>query len=240
MIIKGRKKDVDIVETKINELLQNRKPAIGSRPNPAPTLRSATPTKNMYTALVVDDSLLKDYPAPLNKYTNILDHLHVTLQFKKDGLTAGDLAPVTPHLNKTVKIQILGRATNSNIDALYVKLLNLPAGITVKTKYPHITLRTADGVKPYESNTMLEKYAILKYNTDFKDSDFTFTKQTPDKTIDAKIGIYSNFPNKTRYGENKFRFKGGAHTRKRSRSNMTGPMRKSLRSSRETLVTDKV
>ena len=90
-------------------------------------------------------------------------------------------------------------------------------------------------MKPYDSNTMLKKHPKIQNGDSFTDGDFTFTKQDPEKIITSTLAIFSNIN-----GISKFRYKGGVrNTLKRSRPRVHAPKRKSLRSSRRTLATDR-
>jgi len=97
----------------------------------------------LYTALFVDDinSLKEKYP-PVhpNEYYH-----HSTIAFRpkdgKDNLEVG----------KKHKIAIMGRVTSDKVDAL---LVGNPQSVNDN---PHITLSTAEGIKPFVSNSEIAK-----------------------------------------------------------------------------------
>lgn len=68
---------------------------------------------------------------------------HSTIEFKPKDISNLDFGNYTP-------TKIIGRITTDKIDAL---LIENPKS---KNKYPHITLSTAAGVKPFESNAAFE------------------------------------------------------------------------------------
>ena len=93
-----------------------------------------------YTCVLINQNEL------LNRYgqthKNLYSH-HSTIEYKpKDikGLKVG----------KEVELKIVGRLTNDKLDVL---LVDNPYS---KNKYPHITLSTSEGVKPFESNIEIE------------------------------------------------------------------------------------
>jgi hypothetical protein len=99
------------------------------------------PEKVVYHADFVKnpESLKKEFP-PVHK--NQFYH-HATLEFKpesSEGIETG----------KAKTIQVTGRLTTSKVDVL---LVNDPKS---KNKDAHITLSTADGIKPVESNKEIE------------------------------------------------------------------------------------
>lgn len=94
----------------------------------------------LYTMVKVDKrQLLKLFP-PIHE--NVFTH-HSTIEWKPETLTVP--------LGKEVTLSILGRLTNDKVDVL---LVNNPWS---KNPYPHITLSTAKGVSPVESNRYLEQ-----------------------------------------------------------------------------------
>lgn len=96
--------------------------------------------KILYTMVKVDKKkLLKLFP-PIHE--NVFTH-HSTIEWKPETLNVP--------LGKEVTLSILGRLTNDKVDVL---LVNNPWS---KNPYPHITLSTAEGVSPVESNRYLEQ-----------------------------------------------------------------------------------
>lgn len=102
--------------------------------------------KIQYHALFVDDIYaLQRLFSPV--YSNIYYH-HSTIEFApKDASNI--------EVGKKIKLEIIGRITTDKVDALLV------VNPKSKNKYPHITLSTAEGVKPFESNAAFEKYPQL-------------------------------------------------------------------------------
>lgn len=82
-----------------------------------------------------------------NKYNQVHPNLyshHSTIEFKPQTI---ENLPVGENRN----IRIIGRLTTDKVDVLIV---DNPLS---KNKFPHITLSTAEGVKPFESNSEIEK-----------------------------------------------------------------------------------
>jgi len=75
-------------------------------------------------------------------HPNLYSH-HSTIQFKPTDIS--DL-PIGEEIN----IKVIGRLTNDKVDVLVVK------NPLSKNKFPHITLSTAEGIKPFQSNTEIE------------------------------------------------------------------------------------
>jgi hypothetical protein len=99
--------------------------------------------KIVYTALFVSDiDKLKHLFNSI--YTNKFYH-HSTIEFG-----AKDLDDI--EIGKKHKIKIVGRLTTNKIDCL---VINNPKS---SNKFPHITLSTNVGIKPFESNVELEKH----------------------------------------------------------------------------------
>lgn len=93
--------------------------------------------KFVYSAVFVNkDELKKKYP-PIhpNEYYH-----HSTIEFKPNNI---DNLPIGENIN----LKIIGRLKNDKVDALLVE------NSLSKNQYPHITLSTAEGIKPFESNS---------------------------------------------------------------------------------------
>lgn len=108
--------------------------------------------KIIYHALFVDKvDVLKDMFPPI--HSNIFYH-HSTIEFSpKDSSNI--------EIGKKYKVAIIGRITTDQIDALLVE------NPKSKNRYPHITLSTAAGVKPFKSNEAFEQNSLLieRFNT---------------------------------------------------------------------------
>ena len=99
----------------------------------------------VYTAMLVDDpsKLKKVYkPVHLNEYYH-----HSTIQFRPANLD-------NIEVGKKHKLKIIGRLKTDRVDVILVES-------TSENEFPHITLSTAEGVQPVESNEAL-KYASEK------------------------------------------------------------------------------
>lgn len=98
----------------------------------------------IYHALFVKDiQKLKELFPPV--HPNTFYH-HSTIQFKPkslEGLNIGEKS----------KLKIWGRLTTDKVDVLIVD------NKKSTNEYPHITLSTAEGIKPFESNSEI-KYNI--------------------------------------------------------------------------------
>lgn len=90
----------------------------------------------IYTAIFFDkDTITSKYP---QEHVNLYSH-HSTIEFKPESI---DNLPI----GETVKVDIIGRLTTDKVDVLIV---DNPFSTN---KFPHVTLSTADGVRPFESN----------------------------------------------------------------------------------------
>ena len=94
----------------------------------------------LYTCQLVDNpkELMNKYPTKLpNKFYH-----HSTNKFGKQ--------PFDDREGEKLRLHIIGRLTNDAVDALVVENPNSVNEI------PHITLATAEGIKPFESNNQLK------------------------------------------------------------------------------------
>ncbi len=110
----------------------------------------------VYTALFVKnrDSLIERY-APV--HPNEFYH-HSTISFKPGNWKEGIILWLDNSIN------IIGRVTTDKVDVLLVE------NHKSSNDYPHITLSTAEWVKPFESNNEISD-AILNWTViDIKDS----------------------------------------------------------------------
>lgn len=97
--------------------------------------------KAVYSAIFVDtDSVVASYG---QTHPNLYSH-HSTIEFKPETVTSLPIGLPTT-------LKIIGRLTTDKVDVL---LVDNPLS---KNKYPHITLSTAEGVKPFESNKAIEE-----------------------------------------------------------------------------------
>lgn len=97
-------------------------------------------TNIIYSGVFVNSNELKEKYPPI--YENEFYH-HTTIEFKPKDVSD---FPV----GKKVNLKIVGRLTTDKVDVL---LVESPLS---KNNYPHITLSTNTGVKPFESNSEIE------------------------------------------------------------------------------------
>lgn len=103
-------------------------------------------SKIIYSALFINDpGVLKAHFSPV--HSNLFYH-HSTIEFNPQDVS-------NIEVGKKVSLEIIGRITTDRIDALLVK------SPKSKNTYPHITLSTADGVKPVESNKAFTEHPDL-------------------------------------------------------------------------------
>jgi len=96
-------------------------------------------------AFVVKDDVWKLHQMFQPVHPNLFYH-HSTIEFKPT-----DLSNIEFGVKKEMKI--IGRLTTDKVDVIIVE------SPKSKNKYPHITLSTSEGIKPFESNTELEKHS---------------------------------------------------------------------------------
>ena len=75
-------------------------------------------------------------------HPNLYSH-HSTIEFKPTDISN---LPIGEEIN----IKVIGRLTNDKVDVLVVR------NPLSKNKFPHITLSTAEGIKPFQSNVEIE------------------------------------------------------------------------------------
>ena len=88
------------------------------------------------------------------------------------------------NVGKAVNLKVRARVTTDKVDALVVE----NPGST--NKYPHITLSTAEGVQPFESNSEIEKaFKIGSIDTTIESftSDFPVVKSIVGLAVNLKI-----------------------------------------------------
>lgn len=101
---------------------------------------------------------LENQKSPVISYGNFVNasHYHVTLEY---GLDASKLPKqVLDKIGKKVKVDVIANCNDDEIQAL---MINLPGEYKrlCKNKIPHMTISHKSGVKPFQSNAMLEKIA---------------------------------------------------------------------------------
>jgi GNAT superfamily N-acetyltransferase/predicted kinase len=94
----------------------------------------------IYTAVFFDtNEIVSKYP---QVHPNLYSH-HSTIQFKPTDIS-------NLPIGEEVNIKVIGRLTNDKVDALIV---SNPLSIN---NFPHITLSTAQDIKPFQSNVEIE------------------------------------------------------------------------------------
>lgn len=93
--------------------------------------------KIIYSAVFVNEEELKGKYPPV--FPNIFYH-HSTIEFKPNSIQ-------NLPIGERIDLKINGRLTTEKVDVL---LVDNPLS---KNEYPHITLSTNNGVKPFESNS---------------------------------------------------------------------------------------
>lgn len=121
--------------------------------------------KPVFTGLFVQDKELLKLIYPTVHENEFYDH--VTLQFKPGLISRSSLG-------EKGKILITGRLTTEKVDVL---LVDVP---DTQNEYSHITLATAEGVAPKESNSEISKYFELRDK--FDQLDFEIQNDAPWET----------------------------------------------------------
>ena len=94
----------------------------------------------IYTAIFFDtNEVVSKYK---QVHPNLYSH-HSTIEFKPKDIS-------NLPIGEEFKIRVIGRLTNDKVDVLIIE------NQLSKNKYPHITLSTAEGIKPFQSNSEIE------------------------------------------------------------------------------------
>lgn len=115
-----------------------------------------TPNKNLTQGYEKVLKTLKDNDVEIPKGQKIINH-HMTIQFRP-GMDMPE------NVGEEIELTLVGYAVDERALAVVVKR---PEGLEVKNKNPHITVAVANGVKPFYSNTLLEK-GYEKFKTPVK------------------------------------------------------------------------
>lgn len=99
----------------------------------------------IYNGIFVDEEKLKIKYKPIHE--NLFYH-HSRIEFKPNGVSAIYLHGLLS--GQKINLKIKGRLTTDKVDVLIVD------NRWSKNKFPHITLSTAKGVEPFESNSEIE------------------------------------------------------------------------------------
>lgn len=108
----------------------------------------------------IPSSFLENYSSLFKIFT---DNHHVTLKFLKRNDKSFDETEFQKINNQQINIQIKGFAFNDKIGAFVVII---PSYIYCDNKIPHITMALIDGIKPVESNIMLqEEHTFIEFDS---------------------------------------------------------------------------
>ena len=115
-------------------------------------------TKVIYTGFFVNqEEVLEKFPVDTEKYPNVFAH-HCTSIFKPTDEEVTEFkntySEILQSSEEETMIEVIGRVQTDKVDALLIG-----CGIYSNNKYRHITLATAEGVKPFESNAEILKLA---------------------------------------------------------------------------------
>ena len=117
-----------------------------------PNIKLTFETKNINESMekIVYEAYFVEEPSKLKQefppvYPNTFYH-HMTIAFAPKELKMPD------KIGERIKLKVIGRLTTDKIDALLIE------SDVSSNKYPHITLSTAEGIKPFESNKAFEQY----------------------------------------------------------------------------------
>jgi len=98
---------------------------------------------------VIYSAVFVDKPKILKRFTPVFDNVHahhMTIEFRPRSID--NLA-----IDSKYKLKIIGRLITDKVDVLLID----DKGIS-QNEFPHITISTADGVSPVESNTEIKNH----------------------------------------------------------------------------------
>ena len=117
-------------------------------------------TKIIYTGFFVNqEEVLKQFPVDTEKYPNVFGH-HCTHIFNPTDKEIEEFEKDNQR-DSSCTIKVIGRLQTEKVDVLLVESWTVDTTITVEistNKHPHITLATAEGIKPFESNTEILRH----------------------------------------------------------------------------------
>ena len=149
----------------------------------------------IYTAVFFDtNEIVSKYP---QVHPNLYSH-HSTIQFKPTDISN---LPIGEEIN----IKVIGRLTNDKVDALIV------SNPLSKNKFPHITLSTAQGIKPFQSNGEIEN-----------------NQDDIEPINDNLIGIFGYFDGRNEVTEKQTQFEGMEVNQKCSDIKLTDEMKNEM------------
>lgn len=144
------------LETTLTDVIDQRWEMLDKDQNESSELTSKDPQnirefKQTYSndKIVYDAFFVDDINALMERFPKIYDktyYHHMTVAFMPKELTYPQM------LGKKENLKIIGRITTDKVDALLVE------SQYSKNKYPHITLSTAPGIKPVESNNAFQNH----------------------------------------------------------------------------------
>jgi len=141
--------------------------------------------KIIYTGFFVNQKeVLEQFPVDTEKYPNVFAH-HCTHIFKPTDKEVKEFTDKGIH---GWKLQIIKRVKTDKVDVLILKY-----NFYSDNKYPHITLATAKGVKPFESNAEILK--LEKENELFIEFKDGILKSTSDGILKSTehYGVLTRF-----------------------------------------------
>ena len=122
--------------------------------------------KVIYTGFFVNqEKVLKQFPVDTEKYPNVFGH-HCTHIFKPTDKEVEAFKKENQH-SSSCTIKVIGRLQTEKVDVILLESYTFN-DIMVKistNKHPHITLATAEGIKPFESNTEILRHEDKIYSS---------------------------------------------------------------------------
>ena len=107
------------------------------------------------------EEVLKEFPVDTEKYPNVFGH-HCTHIFKPTDKEVEEFKKDNRR-SSSCTIEVIGRLQTEKVDVLLLDSYAIFTSENISTdistnKHPHITLATAEGVKPFESNAEILKH----------------------------------------------------------------------------------
>jgi len=141
-------------------------------------------TKIIYTGFFVNqEEVLEKFPVDTKKYPNVFAH-HCTSTFKptdEEVKAFENLFSIRTTCPKRHSLMVIARLQTEKVDVLLLENSSESNYPLSKNKHPHITLATAEGIKPFESNT-----EILRHEDKIHSSKRLY------EYIDAYSGLYTS------------------------------------------------
>ena len=117
--------------------------------------------KVIYTGFFVknQEEVLEEFLVDTEKYPNVFAH-HCTHIFKPTDKEVEEFEKDNQR-DSWCTIKVIGRLQTEKVDVLLLESYSVDTTKSYEistNKYPHITLATAEGIKPFESNTEILRY----------------------------------------------------------------------------------